>query len=41
MKSLGGGTPLTPMKDEWLWLSREIGYGRDPEAWFEIEFMEP
>jgi hypothetical protein len=41
MKSPSNGTPMTPMKDEWLWLCHEIGYGRDPEAWFEIEFMEP
>lgn len=32
----GAGTPLRPMKDEWLWLSRELNYGRDPAAWFEV-----
>ena len=35
----GGGTPFTPLKDEWLWLSKEIGYGTDPDAWFEIHWF--
>lgn len=35
------GSPYRPLKDEGLWLMREVGFGRDPDAWFEIEFMEP
>ena len=31
--------PNPPLKDEWLWLSREIDYGRDPAAWFEITWF--
>ncbi|MFN3930825.1 MAG: hypothetical protein ACK4JY_03665 [Brevundimonas sp.] len=34
--SSGSGTPFMPLKDEWLWLLAEVGYGRDPDAWFEI-----
>ena len=39
MWSRGPGTPFVPMKVEWLWLSREISL--DPEAWWEIRWMEP
>lgn len=33
-------TPFQPMTDGHLWVLAEIGYGRDPDAWFEIDFME-
>lgn len=39
MWSRGSGTPFLPMKVEWLWMSREIS--TDPEAWWEIRWMEP
>ena len=38
MWSRSRATPYLPMKVEWLWLSREVA--KDPEAWFEIRFME-
>lgn len=41
LKKPGGGSPFTPCKDEDLFISREIGYGRDPEAWFEIDWIMP
>lgn len=34
------GTPLRALKDDYLWILREVGYGRDPDAWFEIDWME-
>jgi hypothetical protein len=39
MKSPQRGTPLTPMKDEDLWIVREVRLG-DPEEWFEIDWMD-
>ena len=38
MWSRGASTPFLPMKVEWLWMSREIS--TDPEAWWEIRWME-
>lgn len=39
MKSPHRGTPLTPMKDEDLWVLREVRLG-DPDEWFEIDWMD-
>ena len=36
----GPGTPMGPLKDDFLWVIPEIGWGHDPDAWFEIDFME-
>jgi len=38
MWSRGRSTPYLPMKVEWLMMLREVA--TDPEAWFEIHFME-
>ena len=32
-------TPYRPNIDPYLWITPEIGYGRDPEAWFTIQWM--
>gem|GEM_PF-4460915 len=36
--SRGASTPFLPMKVEWLWIVREIN--NDPDAWWQIQFME-
>ena len=38
MWSRGSATPFLPMKWEWLWIIPEVS--RDPEAWWEIWWME-
>jgi len=35
----GPNTPLTPLRDAHLWIMREVNYGVDPEAWFEIFWL--
>jgi hypothetical protein len=31
--------PFQLMTDGYLWVLAEIGYGSDPDAWFEIDLM--
>ena len=38
MWSRGANTPYLPMKVEWLWMTKEVS--TDPDAWYEIEFVE-
>ena len=37
----GPTTPYLPMVDRNLKIFREVGYGRDPDAWFEIDWWGP